>query len=256
MNDVAELSGLPSGVAEALAAGTCRDPFAVLGPLDTAVGRVVRVFLPGALQVEVARASGGTLGRLAPTAPPGLFAGQVSSTEPYLLRITWPDTVQETEDPYSFGPQLGDLDLHLFNEGRHFELASHLGANVVTIDGVTGVRFAVGTECACGIRGRRLQYLGPAAEPDDACAASVGDVGIVEAERVQVRHVVGQRPVDRELLAGERPGPDGVGVDDDLHHGRQQRVGRGRSPAACMARRDMDEPACPAPCHQCADIDL
>ena len=144
MNDVAELSGLPSGVAEALAAGTWRDPFAVLGPLDTAVGRVVRVFLPGALQVEVrARTSGETLGRLAPIAPPGLFAGQVTGTEPYLLRITWPDTVQETEDPYSFGSLLGDLDLHLFNEGRHFELASHLGANVVTIDGVTGVRFAV-----------------------------------------------------------------------------------------------------------------
>ena len=51
--------------------------------------------------------------------------------------------MQETEDPYSFGSLLGDLDLHLFNEGRHFELASHLGASVVTIDGVSGVRFAV-----------------------------------------------------------------------------------------------------------------
>ena len=36
--------------------------------------------------------------------------------------------VQETEDPYSFGLLLGDLDLHLFNEGRHFELAQCLGA--------------------------------------------------------------------------------------------------------------------------------
>ncbi|HEY2617536.1 MAG TPA: 1,4-alpha-glucan branching protein GlgB [Acetobacteraceae bacterium] len=144
MNDVAELSGLPSGVAEALAAGTLRDPFAVLGPFDTAVGRVVRAFLPGALTVEVlARASGQSLGRLVPTLPQGLFAGRVSRTEPYRLRIEWPDAIQETEDPYSFGPLLGDLDLHLFNEGRHFELASHLGANAVTIDGVSGVRFAV-----------------------------------------------------------------------------------------------------------------
>jgi hypothetical protein len=37
--------------------------------------------------------------------------------------------VQETEDPYSFGPVLGELDLHLFNEGRHFDLADALGAN-------------------------------------------------------------------------------------------------------------------------------
>jgi 1,4-alpha-glucan branching enzyme len=51
--------------------------------------------------------------------------------------------VQETEDPYSFGPQLGDVDLHLFNEGRHFELASQLGGNAVTVDGSPGVRFAV-----------------------------------------------------------------------------------------------------------------
>ena len=51
--------------------------------------------------------------------------------------------MQETEDPYSFGLLLGDIDLHLFNEGRHFELAHCLGAQLVTIDGVTGVRFAV-----------------------------------------------------------------------------------------------------------------
>ncbi len=75
--------------------------------------------------------------------PQGLFAGRVSSEDPYLLRITWPGAVQEIEDPYSFGPLLGELDLHLFNEGRHFELAEHLGANVTTIDGVAGVRFAV-----------------------------------------------------------------------------------------------------------------
>ena len=62
---------------------------------------------------------------------------------PYLLRIAWPGAVQETEDPYSFGPLLGELDLHLFNEGRHFELAEALGANAMTIDGVHGVRFAV-----------------------------------------------------------------------------------------------------------------
>src|SRR5262249_46268414 len=61
----------------------------------------------------------------------------------YLLRIAWPDAAQETEDPYSFGPLLGDLDLHLFNEGRHFELAEAFGANETTLEGVKGVGFAV-----------------------------------------------------------------------------------------------------------------
>src|SRR5258708_3543587 len=128
MNDMVDLPVLQRAVAEALANGTIGDPFAVLGPHSTASGCMVRAFLPGALEVEVlARSGGHPLGRLAPVAPHGLFAGHVSSAEPYLLHITWPDTVQEIEDPYSFGPLLGDLDLHLFNEGRHFELAAHLG---------------------------------------------------------------------------------------------------------------------------------
>jgi 1,4-alpha-glucan branching enzyme len=144
MNDMPDLPGLPQGMAEALANGTLGDPFAVLGPHETATGPVVRAFLPGAAAVEVvARAGGASFGRLAPVAPPGLFTGRVGNTDPYLLRITWPGSVQETEDPYSFGPLLGDIDLHLFNEGRHFELAEHLGAGVATVEGVRGVRFAV-----------------------------------------------------------------------------------------------------------------
>ena len=73
----------------------------------------------------------------------GLFEGLLDERGPYRLRIAWPDAVHETEDPYSFGLLLGDLDLHLFSEGRHFELARCFGAQTVTIDGVNGVRFAV-----------------------------------------------------------------------------------------------------------------
>ena len=53
MNDMADLPGLPQGIAEALANGTLADPFAVLGPRDMPGGPVVRAFLPGALEVEV-----------------------------------------------------------------------------------------------------------------------------------------------------------------------------------------------------------
>jgi 1,4-alpha-glucan branching enzyme len=67
----------------------------------------------------------------------------VSDAEPYLLRISRPGGVQDTEDPYAFGALLGELDLHLFNEGRHFELAGAFGAQTMAIDGVPGVRFAV-----------------------------------------------------------------------------------------------------------------
>src|SRR5262249_25598315 len=41
------------------------------------------------------------------------------------------------------GLLLGDLDLHLLNEGRHFQLADTFGAVPMTVDGVPGVCFAV-----------------------------------------------------------------------------------------------------------------
>ncbi|HET6182522.1 MAG TPA: 1,4-alpha-glucan branching protein GlgB [Acetobacteraceae bacterium] len=129
---------------DALANGRLGDPFAVLGSHDTPEGRVIRAFLPGAERVEViAREHGHHLAELAPAEPAGLFAARIASAAPYLLRIHWPGAVQETEDPYSFGLLLSDLDLYLFNEGRHFELAFALGARPMTIDGVAGVRFAV-----------------------------------------------------------------------------------------------------------------
>ena len=139
-----EIAPLEPWVARALAEGTFGDPFAVLGPHDTPAGLVVRAFLPGAERVEVlARNGSRLLGRLRPLDPPGLFEGAVHEHEPYLLRIRWPGAVQDTEDPYAFGLLLGDLDLHLFNEGRHFELGQVLGAQVTSIEGVRGVRFAV-----------------------------------------------------------------------------------------------------------------
>ncbi|UYN95545.1 MAG: 1,4-alpha-glucan branching protein GlgB [Enhydrobacter sp.] len=144
MNDARAPASLAPGEAEALASACHADPFSLLGPRDGPEGRIVRVFLPGARSVEVLRRQDrSAIGTLVAGAPNGLFEGRVSDDAPYLLRIFWPGAVQETEDPYAFGPLLGDVDLHLFNEGRHFELASALGANEAVHDGVAGVGFAV-----------------------------------------------------------------------------------------------------------------
>ncbi len=130
--------------AQALAHGSYDNPFAVLGPHDVEGGRIVRAFLPGAARVEVLRQSdGAVLAQLVAGAEEGLFENFLRDRSPYRFRIVWPNAVQEIEDPYSFGVLLGDLDLHLFNEGRHFELANCLGAQSVTIEGINGVRFAV-----------------------------------------------------------------------------------------------------------------
>ena len=144
MNAVTPAGWLNRETAEALESGRPLDAFAVLGPHESKSGRIVRAFMPGAQTVEViGRNDGKSLGQLTPGSVFGLFEGPVAQSGAYLLRIQWPGAVQETEDPYAFGPALGDLDLHLFNEGRHFELAEALGANVISMDGVEGVRFAV-----------------------------------------------------------------------------------------------------------------
>ncbi len=46
-------------------------------------------------------------------------------------------------DPYAFPPMLTDYDLHLLGEGTHWQSYERLGAHLRTVDGVTGVNFAV-----------------------------------------------------------------------------------------------------------------
>ncbi|MGI4731658.1 MAG: 1,4-alpha-glucan branching protein GlgB [Janthinobacterium lividum] len=123
--------------------GQINDPFAVLGRHDVEGATVVRTYQPGAEAVALINGDGVDLGPLVPVSH-GLFEGPITTAGAYRLRITWPGgTVQETEDPYSFGTVLGDLDIHLLNEGRHWDLPRVFGAQPRTMDGVKGVAFAV-----------------------------------------------------------------------------------------------------------------
>ena len=107
MNDLA-IAGDHSA-AEALQEGRLADPFSYLGLHETTRGTVARAFLPGALGVDVFVRDGGEwLGRLQQVEHTGLFVGPLSRRTDYLLRIEWPQSLQETEDPYAFGPILGD----------------------------------------------------------------------------------------------------------------------------------------------------
>jgi 1,4-alpha-glucan branching enzyme len=60
-------------------------------------------------------------------------------------------TQKKILDPYSFPPTVGELDLHLFGEGRHEEIYKKLGAHVTKIGRVKGVAFAVWAPHAAGV---------------------------------------------------------------------------------------------------------
>jgi 1,4-alpha-glucan branching enzyme len=50
---------------------------------------------------------------------------------------------QTSESPDEFAPTLGELDLHLFGEGKHERIYEKLGAHLITHEGQHGVAFAV-----------------------------------------------------------------------------------------------------------------
>jgi 1,4-alpha-glucan branching enzyme len=125
------------------------DPFGLLGPhVDAdAGGTLVRAMLPQASRVEVVDPDGVTLlADLPRVDEAGLFRGLVEGrTEAfaYRLRLTIGNSVTLIDDPYRFGPVLGDIDIHLIAEGRHLELYCKFGAHVRQMDGVDGIAFAV-----------------------------------------------------------------------------------------------------------------
>ena len=118
------------------------NPFAFLGAHEKEGRIVVRTWQPGALEVELLDSAGQSLGFMREQVP-GIFVAELNERQDYRLRINWSGGVHETEDPYAFGPQLGELDIHLFAEGNHRRLGHCFGAQLWQVDDVSGVRFVV-----------------------------------------------------------------------------------------------------------------
>ena len=119
------------------------DPFEVLGRHRENGVDVIRAYLPCAERVRVAP-DGPELQRVPGT---GLFQWRGDASHlPQHYRFVWTDRdghTHERIDPYTFGPQISEFDLHLFGEGRHWHVYRILGSHEVEVDGVRGVRFAV-----------------------------------------------------------------------------------------------------------------
>src|SRR5262245_42724536 len=115
-----------------LAEGRHSDPFALLGPHDSADGYIVRTIQPAAHGVELRLVATGELRqmhRLAGGVFEGVLGGPERSALPsdrsalssersgapdYRLRVTFGGGhVVEIDDPYRYGRLLSDYDLHL-----------------------------------------------------------------------------------------------------------------------------------------------
>ena len=148
----------PARDLQEIVTGRCADPFALLGPHATPGGVRVRVFAPQAQAVTLIEASGAET-PLRVERRGGLYAATLPGrTLPlrYRLRVTDDSGPRECEDPYRFGPLLGELDCYLLTRGDHRRLWEVLGAHPRSMDGVAGVSFAVWAPNA-----RRVSVVGP-----------------------------------------------------------------------------------------------
>ncbi len=137
---------LANDTVDALARGAFGDPFAILGPHADPGGLTIRAILPQASRVAAIDGKGEELCELIRIHNDGVFEGVAPGAAldtPYRLRMTIGDWSTEFEDPYRFGPVLGDQDVYFMSEGRHLRLYEKLGAHLREMDGVEGVSFAV-----------------------------------------------------------------------------------------------------------------
>ncbi len=129
-----------------LQTGELHDPFSVLGRHPDGDGEVVRAFLPSAEHVELE--GFGPMQRITGS---DIFVAHLSGEEmrrvPRHYHLAWIEkhdgSSQRAVSPYTFLPLTGDLDLHLFGEGRHHHAYRFLGAHPREVDGIEGCLFAV-----------------------------------------------------------------------------------------------------------------
>jgi 1,4-alpha-glucan branching enzyme len=164
-----------------LLSGQHHDPHSILGAHEYGDHTVIRTLRPHA--ESVAALIGGVRYE-ASHVDGGLFAVAVPITGliDYRLEIGYPGAPALTvADPYRFLPTLGEMDLHLFAEGRHERLWEALGAHprtFTTPDGeVSGVSFAVWAPNAKGVSliGEFNHWVG-----NEAPMRSLGSSGVWE----------------------------------------------------------------------------
>jgi 1,4-alpha-glucan branching enzyme len=138
-----------------VARGTHGDPHTVLGPHRGRKAVTIRILRPLADSVTIITADGEYD---CTHEVDGIWFAVLPKLDPvdYRIRVTYGDTVVNTDDPYRFLPSVGEVDQYLISEGRHEELWTVLGANVreyhSVLGPVHGTSFAVWAPNAVAVR--------------------------------------------------------------------------------------------------------
>jgi len=133
---------LDEAAAWAIAEGRHGNPFSVLGPQKRGGATVITAFVPGADRLWVL--AGKKTDEATPyPGIPGLFTHRQTRKAAYRLRAEGHGTTWDFDDPFRFGPVLGEMDEYLLGEGTHRRLWQVLGAHLMQHEGVDGVHFAV-----------------------------------------------------------------------------------------------------------------
>ncbi|MCA9946391.1 MAG: hypothetical protein KC449_23065, partial [Anaerolineales bacterium] len=130
---------------EAVVGGYHGNPFAILGPHETADGLAVRVFYPQAQEVTLLfQQQALPLTRLHWDGFFEIVVPDAALGTSYQLRVlTHGGETLLYEDPYAFNSTLSDTDRYLLAEGTYEKAYEQLGAHLMTVNGVAGVRFLV-----------------------------------------------------------------------------------------------------------------
>ncbi|MBQ8147161.1 MAG: 1,4-alpha-glucan branching protein GlgB [Lachnospiraceae bacterium] len=129
-----------------LIAGKNNNPGKLLGAHDYYDGQVITAYKPHAVSVKVMSNTGKNVKEMEAIGENGFFGLYLpkKTYKKYVFETTYEDGSTVTlADPYSFEPQISDMDIYLFAEGKHYQIYEKLGAHPMKIDGVEGTYFAV-----------------------------------------------------------------------------------------------------------------
>ncbi len=122
-------------------------PKAVLGAHPVRGGQtLVTAYIPDAKEVSVIIKGLKAPVKMELADEDGYFAALCKNKEPfdYELKVTYKDdTTKAVRDPYSFPDSITNREILKLNSGINYRAYEILGAHPMTIEGVSGVRFAV-----------------------------------------------------------------------------------------------------------------